>query len=222
MVQSAPKPPDSLGDYAIQVLRQDLVEGRLLPGTRVTAEEVAQRLSISHIPVREALRFLEAEGHLERDGRRGVLVTPLSLKECEQIYRLREILEVEALRLAVPRLTEQDFDEMERHVEDMVRAVRAGDTANFARANRAYHFVTFLPSETKWLLRFLGVIWDAAARYQSALFRDAGWEDRLRQDHIELLTAARKRDLDEIVRIMARHRAVTVEAVRTHGTTPQA
>ena len=207
-------PPESLSDYALRSIREDLIEGRLVPGQRITTEGLAQNLQISHVPVREALRYLEAEGHLERGARSRVVVAPVTAEEAVEIYRLREILETEVHREAVPRMTERDFAELELHFNEMESAIANGDTASFARANRRFHFVAFERSEMKWMLRFLNIVWDAAARYQTTLFRESGWEEDLQRHHRLILDAMRRRDTDSVNELMNEHRRVTVEAAR--------
>src|SRR5690606_29549630 len=118
---------------------------------------------------------------LERGARSRVIVAPVTAQEAEEIYRLREILETEVHRLAIPKLTAADFAELERHVAEMESAIATSDTASFARANRQFHFVPFERSDMKWMLRFLNIVWDAAARYQTSLFRETGWERDLQR-----------------------------------------
>jgi DNA-binding GntR family transcriptional regulator len=207
-------PPESLSDYALRAIREDLIEGRLVPGQRITTEGLAQSLQISHVPVREALRYLEAEGHLERGARSRVVVAPVTADEAEEIYRLREILEAEVHREAVPKLTEADFAALELHFAAMESALAVGDTAAFARANRRFHFVPFNRSGMKWMIRFLNIVWDAAARYQTSLFRETGWEADLQRHHRLIVDAMRRRDADAVNELMNQHRRVTVDAAR--------
>lgn len=205
-------PPDTRGDYALISIREDLVAGRLLPGSKVTAEELAARLGISHVPVREALRFLEAQGHLERDHRGRLRVRPTSADEAEEVYHLREILEAEVHDQAVPRLTDQDVANVEIAFQEMEDALAVGDIPGYARANRRFHFTVFERSGRSWMLRFLTMIWDAAARYQSELFIGTGWERRLQDQHRALLDAFRARDAATVNVLMEEHRKLSVEA----------
>lgn len=206
------QPPESFSDYAIRSIRQDLIEGRLMPGHRISAEELAESLGISHVPVREALRFLEAQGHFERGARGHLHVTDVTPEEADEIYRLRELLESEMHRVAIPLLTEDDFDALRGHFNDMERAVGAHDIPEFAQSNRAFHFVAFHRSRRTWSIRFLEMVWDAAARYQTSLFQRDGWEVRLQSQHSSLLAAMARRDVDEVNRLMNEHRHVTVES----------
>jgi DNA-binding GntR family transcriptional regulator len=204
----------------LRAIREDLIEGRLVPGQRITTEGLAQNLQISHVPVREALRYLEAEGHLERGARSRVIVAPVTAEEAVEIYRLREILETEVHREAVPKMTDADVADLERHYADMEAAVASGDTARFARANRSFHFVPFERSGMKWMIRFLNIVWDAAARYQTSLFRETGWERDLQRHHKLILEAMRLRDFHAVNQLMNEHRRVTVEAARQRAGGP--
>ena len=206
------QPPESFSDYAIRSIRQDLIEGRLMPGERIGAEELAESLGISHVPVREALRFLEAQGHVRRGARGQLRVAGVTPEEADEIYRLRELLESDIHRVAMPLLTDADIDELRLHYAEMERAVAAHDIPVFAQANRAFHFVPFRRSNQTWSIRFLDMIWDAAARYQTSLFQRDGWEVRLQRQHSDLLEAMTRRDADEVNRLMNEHRHVTVQS----------
>ena len=210
-------PPESRGDYALNSIREDLISGRLLPGSRVTAEELAEQLGVSHVPVREALRFLEAEGHFERDHRGRLRVKPTSTAEGEEIYLLREILEDVVHRSAVPLLTDDDLVGLDREFAAMEATVAAGDVYGYAKANRRFHFIVFERSGHEWMLRFLTMIWDAAARYQTSLFREEGWEEDLQSQHRELLAAFRARDVDAVTAVMTVHRTLAIKAARARA-----
>jgi len=210
----ARRPPESLSDYALRSIREDLIEGRLIPGQRIATEVLATSLRISHVPVREALRYLEAEGHLQRGPRSHIRVTPLSQEEAAEIYQLRALLEAEAHRLAVPRLTDADLLRLDERYSEMQAAIATGDVPRFARANRRFHFVAFERTGNGWMLRFLRIIWDAAARYQTSLFLQEGWERDLQGHHDRLRRAMRNGDAEEVNRIMDEHRRVTLTATR--------
>jgi DNA-binding GntR family transcriptional regulator len=207
-------PPESRGDYALNSIREDLIEGRLRPGARVAADELAGQLGVSHVPVREALRFLEAQGHFVRDHRGRLRVKPTSPEEGQEIYRLRELLESVVHQEAVPHLTDDDLRELERLFEEMEVALKDNDLHGYARANRRFHFTVFDRSGREWMIRFLSMIWDAAARYQTALFLEQGWEDQLQVQHRALLDAFRRRDADEVNRAMTMHRRLAVESAQ--------
>jgi DNA-binding GntR family transcriptional regulator len=208
--------PESLVDYAVRAVRNELLTGLLRPGERLTEEATAQRLGISHIPVREAFRFLEAEGHVVRDARRGLRVAQLSAAEAQDIYRTRALLETEANRLGVPELTAEDDRRLEELAAEMEQAAARGDLGAYRRSNRAFHFVAFERSGRPWLVRFLTNLWDAAARYQTPLFAGGAWQAPHLAHHRDLLEALRGRDPERVNQLMHEHRKWLLSNVQSH------
>ena len=205
--EPAGRPPDSLPEYAVEALRNDLLTGRLRPGQHLTAKGIANRLGISHIPVREAFRFLEAQGHVTRDGRRGARVVPTSPEEARDIYFTRAALEAEANALGVPRLTPEDDALLVRLIELMEEAAAANDLRAYRSHNRTFHFIAFERSDRPWVVRFLRNLWDAAARYQAPLFAGSAWQVKHPAHHRALLDALLSRDVDAVNRLMGEHRS---------------
>lgn len=206
--------PLALSDYVKEEISRAIAEGRLPPGKRVSAQTVAEELSVSHIPVREALRGLEADGHVVWIERRGFFVRELSVADLDDIYRWRQVLEDEAHRIAVTRLEESHFAEMER-LHARMDEVAPADWSSFARLNRQLHFIAFRVTGSSRLLSFLENLWDAAARYQSALLRSGGDIPRLQRQHRELIAAFKARDAERVNRLMVAHRKVTVREIRS-------
>src|SRR5215510_5383173 len=101
-------------------LRDAILNGEMPPGSRIRQEEIAVRLGASRLPVREALRMLEAEGLTEHERHKGARVTRLSMHEVDVIYRMRERLEPLALAESLPRLGDDDharLADVQRRIE---------------------------------------------------------------------------------------------------------
>src|SRR5918994_6286654 len=92
-------------ELVYQRTRRAILTGDYPPGSPLRLQELAARSGVSMIPVREALRLLEAEGFVESIPNRGARVAPLSLEDMLDVYRTRIVLEVEALRQAMPNIT---------------------------------------------------------------------------------------------------------------------
>src|SRR5215470_13449402 len=95
--------PQTVADHVAKILREAIAEGSLAAGTPLRQDELAARFGVSRMPVRDALRLLEAEGIVSIHPTRGAFVARLDASEIGEIYAVRELLEVEALRLAIPR-----------------------------------------------------------------------------------------------------------------------
>ncbi len=206
-------PPESYVDYAVERIRRAIRAGALRPGDRIATDALADDLGISHIPVREALRMLEAEGHLVREGRR-VRVARLSPDEADDIYLTRALLERAALELGVPRLTPSDDIRLTALVDELERAAAIGDDGRYHELTRQFHFLPFERARRPWLLRFLRILWDASARYQRALFEPGRWRTDHVGHHRRLLEALKARDVDRVDAILAEHRHWLTEQAR--------
>ncbi|QFY07185.1 GntR family transcriptional regulator [Nonomuraea phyllanthi] len=101
-------------------LRDALIRGELEAGQVLSQVQLAERSGVSRTPLREALRLLEREGLVVSEPRRRVRVAPFSMEDLEQIYAVRISLEILALRLTVPRLT----DEAIAHIADLEQTMR--------------------------------------------------------------------------------------------------
>jgi DNA-binding GntR family transcriptional regulator len=109
-------------EVVLEALRRAILRGILPPGTRLRQEALAGVLDVgSRIPIREALRVLEFEGLVNSQPHRGFTVTGLDHHQIEEIYELRTVLEVHALQIAIPLLTESDLEEL----GDLYRAMVA-------------------------------------------------------------------------------------------------
>lgn len=100
-------------ELVLASVRKAILSGVMGPGARLRQEELADVFGTSRIPVREALRALEYEGLVTSEPHRGFTVTTLDADDVEEVYDLRILLESEAVRLALPLLTDDDLEELE-------------------------------------------------------------------------------------------------------------
>jgi DNA-binding GntR family transcriptional regulator len=119
-------------ELVLETLREAILDGVLPPGSRLRQEDLAVAFKTSRIPVREALRVLEYEGLAESEPHRGFTVTALDADQIEEIYELRTVLESHAVRVAIPLLTQQDLDDLQR-LYDHMEAIESADDKLAAR-----------------------------------------------------------------------------------------
>ncbi len=113
----------NLREHIEQQIRNAVLDGTFKHGERLVETAIADRLSVSRAPVREALVALEREGIVVQIPRRGCFVVEFTDKDIEEIYSLRLLLEVEALKRVVKRDIEKEMAEMQRLVNDLGKAV---------------------------------------------------------------------------------------------------
>jgi DNA-binding GntR family transcriptional regulator len=108
-------------------VRGEILSGRLAGGSPIRQEEIAARLGVSRIPVRDALRHLAADGLVTFESNRRVVVTVLRDADLMELFEMRAVLEGLAARHAIVKLTDADFDQLTWLAERMDRTERAGD-----------------------------------------------------------------------------------------------
>ncbi|MFI6938800.1 GntR family transcriptional regulator [Streptomyces sp. NPDC050418] len=120
-------------------LRQDIVAGRLRPGDRLVERELAERLGVSRVPVREAVRALVAEGFVHFDTPRRALVRRLDATDVQELFELREALEVYAAGLAAQRATPEALADLSELLDRAAVATGAEDAETITDINTLFH-----------------------------------------------------------------------------------
>ena len=208
-MQSVALPPlthVSLRLRITNVLRKEIVEGRLKPGDRIVEEEVSEQLRVSRGPVREALRQLEQEGLVVSLPYRGTEVLGVSQEEVDEILvPIRLTLERFAFRHALPRLTDAGLEELADLVAEMRDAAAAADLDRLAEDDVRFHELVISRSGHPHCLQ----IWKTIEpRVRAHFRRDAPVHPspfELPEEHQELLNALHTRDEAAVLAVLERH-----------------
>lgn len=200
-------------DAVLKGLRTDILTGDLKPGDQIVQESLAERYGVSRVPLREALRILESEGQVVYHPHRGYFVAQLSLDDLEEVYRLRSLLEAEAIERAVPRLTDADLSDLGELLEAIDEAAAEEDVFAMTLANRRFHFAIFDASDMPRLVRLLHQLWDATDAYRAIYFHQQGNRDRVSHEHGQMLAALQARDAALLIRLHDEHRDHSVATV---------
>lgn len=153
-------------DYVTESIRTRILSGEYPPGTKLDQHRLVSEFGASLIPVRESLRQLEAQGFIRLYPHRGAYVAELSMSELEEIYFVREVLEEQATKLAVPRLLQSAKAELRRLTAVMDRATKDEDFAQLLELNRQFHFTIYEACGNALLLDMIQGLWDRSSRYR--------------------------------------------------------
>lgn len=213
LASADPQARQTVHVFVLQTLRRSILDGDLAGGTRLVQAEIADALGVSATPVREALRDLAAEGLIRLDAHRGGVVHSLSLKELEEIYLLRSILEPVALRKAWPYLTDELID----HVAGLHEQMKQRPTrSEWVRLNSRFHDSVFELADSPRLLSILAGLTNPWVMYVSAsLISDVEHQHRASQGHDEILAALRARDLDAGIAAVLDHLSITLQTLES-------
>jgi DNA-binding GntR family transcriptional regulator len=203
-------------------LRHAILAGEIRPGEWIRQEEVAERLGSSRLPVREALRILEAEGLTEHERHRGARVPSLSMHEVDVVYRMREQLEQLAIAESIPHLTDADLRRME---EIQARIEQDTDVATFLELDREFHLRSYTGCRIEQLTGTVTRLWNATAHYRRSFMTLTGpgrqWV--VNAEHRLLLDAITRRDVVDAERFLAGHiRRTRIELGRHPEIFPEA
>jgi DNA-binding GntR family transcriptional regulator len=191
-----------------------VITGELPPGSAIRQDEIAEQFGVSRVPVREALKMLEGEGHVSYLPHHGFRVTKLSIAELIEIYDMREWIETGLVRASVPRLGRAQLRTAEDAMRLMAQAAATSDHTTISRENRRFHFQFFEPSGLHRAIRIVSHLWDATDPYRPMYFDEHFDAESVNIDHAEILDAAFSRDVDRTVRLLNLHRGDSVARLR--------
>jgi len=186
-------------------LRDEIISGRLTPGTELHEVALAGSLGVSRGPIREALGRLATEGLVTIRPRRGAVVRALSSEEFIEAYQVREALEMMAVRLAVPKLTAEDVAAMERLIEEMASRGEAGDLQGFFEANTQFHQRFFQVADNRTLAELYRQLRGQIDRHRLRSLELRGDLRRSIAEHRAILRAAKTGDVERAVHLTSGH-----------------
>jgi DNA-binding GntR family transcriptional regulator len=207
LARRATEAPDSAVERVAAHVRRSVLSGELAPGRKFSIAELSSQLGVSHIPVREALRRLEAQGLIVLRPGRSAMVSPLDRDELRAIFRLRQILEPDLAARSCALLTDDDFARADKLLSDYVDWTDNAD--HRWSLHHDLHLLYLRPAATDWDLRILTQLWNACDRYTRVVFDPYAVpaHDRKAREmaHRSLFAAARSGSPAEIRRALTEH-----------------
>ncbi len=198
--------PDIASYRIADALRTAILDGSYQPGERIRQDDIAARSGASRIPVREALRMLQAEGLVTLVANSGAWVARLTLAECAELYQIRERLEPLLLRASLPGLDGAALDRMADLACVMERS--GSDVDAFLRADREFHLASYAATPTGQTSQIIGKMWNTTQHYRREFTKIASRRAGLDVTHLEhrlLLDCLRREDADDAERVLVIH-----------------
>ena len=196
-------------------LRDQIIRGEIPEGTVLRQDLIALQFQVSRIPVREALRQLDAEGLVAILPHRGAIVPQLSPDDIEELFRIRALLEPEVLKASIPNLTNEDLDEAAATLRKFATELRLGKhVSGWGRLNWQFHAKLYSRANRPHFLNVIQNINNKAERYtRLQLFLTHGIK-RANEEHAELLNLCRKRKTGEACNLLRRHIQYAAQSLR--------
>ena len=178
--------------------------GVMKPGQRIREAEIAERLSVSRTPVREAMHRLITEGLLAINPIRGFAVAELNKQQVMELYALREFLEGAAARLASQHASKLEFDAL-RDVLAESRRIADDDAERHAALNKHFHARIGEAAHNRYLQRALLLMFDSLALVPGTTFEVKGRAKQVYKEHLAIVEAMEARDADKAEEMAREH-----------------
>jgi DNA-binding GntR family transcriptional regulator len=203
------KPPP-LRQQVYETLEGLIIYGGLSPGQHLVESDLAKRLGVSRIPVREALQLLHRDGWVDLRPRQGAFVHQPTVREADEVFSVRTLLEVESTRLAAQNVTEQALSRLNEIVDAGREALRFADERELVKLNSAFHGEVTNLSGNQVLADLLHRL-DARIRWYFApvvMARGAGsWKE-----HAQIVESLAAGDAERTAETMRKHAEATRSA----------
>ena len=186
-------------------LQRDILTGKLKNGQKLTEQVICEEYNVSRTPVREALRQLESEGLVENILNRGSFVVGLSKQDFEDMFELRKIYEIQAVKWAIERITEEEMDALDETFEFMEFYTLRNDIDKMLTINEGFHQIIYEASHNRMLQQFLS----SYQTYLKYLRKDDEYPDdylaTVLEEHRQIFKAFIEKDVEAGAEAMERH-----------------
>lgn len=186
------------------ILREEIISGELSGGVQLKQEELALKYGVSLSVLREALKSLEAEGLVVFYPNRGATVSELSADEAREIFDIRLFLELGALELAIPSLTDADIAAAERILQQLDSEAEG---RRLGELNWQFHETLYRASKRPKLLALIQNMHNNVERYMRLYLSTMNYQAKSQEEHRRLLDACIQRDVKAAQELLRRHMA---------------
>ncbi|WP_108258714.1 GntR family transcriptional regulator [Mangrovicoccus ximenensis] len=194
--------PRTATQHVEATLREAILTGRLAGGTPLRQEEIARAFGVSRMPVREALRQLEAQALLDFVPHKGAVVTEISAADAADTYAIRLALEPACLERSIPHLAEAEFAAAAELIDEMDSEP---DPGRMGELNRRFHMVLYSAAGQPKLLALTETTLAGFDRYLRFHLAAHGRAHMSQDDHRAMLEAARARDISRATQVLRGH-----------------
>lgn len=204
----------SMVDGVADALRTEILTGAFSPGDRIRVRELEERFGVSHIPIREALRRLGAEGLVRMSPKGATLVSGIALEDLSGLYDLRRIIECKFAQRAAVAFTDESLMALDEAIAELDRRGDEPDQPEFWEAHNHFHRTLLAPALTGWGERILDPLWQSSQRYVRLFITAFGDQSVQMAEHHKMVDASHARDGKTLADVLARHLTFTEETVR--------
>ena len=196
-----------LKNVAYDYLLDAITSYELKPGQAIVEQDISDKLGISRTPIRDALKQLESEGLVRHFPSRGTFVTNITVQDVDEIFQLRELFEITALKNAIHSITEEELDYIEerlRYLDDK-RSEENPTKETFYNSDRELHALIMKYSGNSRMIKFHKTLEVQLEQLRRISAMTPMRLVKSRQEHLDIIYALRTRDLAHATRALLIH-----------------
>ncbi len=192
-------------EIAYETLKHAIITGEIAAGIRIVETEYANKLHISRTPLREALRKLERDGLVEYVIRRGVVVRAFTIEDVEEIYTIRNALEMITLPAIIENATPKDIKALKEKLQEMDRMMEENNSERLSMLARTFHDQLTAISGLKRILRVIQGQDEYIHRFSAMSIAKDQRRAEAQQEHHRLVEMVENKDLQGLETVMKKH-----------------
>lgn len=194
-----------LRELVFESIREAIIGGQLPPGERLMEIQLAEEMGVSRTPVREAIRKLELEGLVVMIPRKGAYVSGLSMKDISDVFEIRGALEGLAAELASERITDEELENMERHLVRISEGIEKGDITSVVEIDTDFHSMLYTASRNQRLGQIINNLREQIQRFRQTSLSYPGRMRVALEEHRRIIEAISARDAELARKLAAEH-----------------
>lgn len=199
---------------AYEFLYNEILSNNLLPGSPISEADIASRLGLSRTPIREALKILDTEGLVKQVRNRGTFVTEITVQDIEEIFSLRELFEINALKSAYKFVSDETLNMLEFNINSLNKD---DDKEKYFEVDEMLHGTIVNHCGNSRLITFRNMINSQIKMIRRISAQDPSHFERSKEQHLEIIYALKKRDLETAEKLLSNHireiKARTIEVL---------
>lgn len=196
-------------------VKTQIIKKQLFPGNQVIEEDLAFAMQTSRATVRKAITRLHYEGLVDLIPNRGAFVAKPTLTDMESVYALRRILELEALRTALPKVTDTQIKKLESSIQLQRELAKNYTMEAYIRLNAEFHWIIIDAAQNEYLSKFLRELFNKSSIFLTFYDSSTNNDDSI-STHELLVQAIKAKDLDAAVKALESDISCAVESIHLH------
>ncbi len=209
----------SFTDVAYEKIRELILSEEIEPGEVVSENQLAEYLNMSRTPVREAIRRLEADGILVSRQGYGTVLKMLTLKDIEDIFEVREAMELIAAETAIHNITKEEIQELKEKLMNLLERFHRGEIIEkreFTKIDGEIHDLIVRRSDNEYVKVLMERIYFNVDRYRCISYKVSLDLEESTGQHLDLLQCMEERDIEKFTKHLKKHIQWSLDIIRDH------